>query len=64
MLNYVGPFSYKNKSEIENLFLCGASTFSHGVAEATQSRIVATMWTLNCKPKDLLIEDSSQKIQI
>lgn len=63
-LNQVGPFSYKNKSEIENLYLCGASTLSHGVAGATQSGIVAAAGILNCKPEDLLIEDANQKIQI
>lgn len=36
-LNQIGPFSYKNKTEIENLFLCGASTLSHGVTGATYS---------------------------
>ena len=63
-LNQVGPFSYKNKSEIENLYLCGASTLSHGVAGSTQSGIVAAAGILNCKPEDLLIEDANQKIQI
>jgi all-trans-retinol 13,14-reductase len=63
-LNQVGPFSYKNKSEIENLYLCGASTLSHGVAGATQSGIVAAAGILNCKPEDLLIEDANQNIQI
>jgi phytoene desaturase len=63
-LNQVGPFSYKNKSEIENLYLVGASTLSHGVAGATQSGIVAAAAILNSKPEDLLIEDANQKIQI
>lgn len=63
-LNQVGPFSYKNKSEIEDLYLCGASTLSHGVAGATQSGIVAAAAILNCKPEDLLLEDANQKIQI
>jgi len=63
-LNQVGPFSYKNKSEIENLFLCGASTLSHGVAGATQSGIVAAAAILNCKPEDLLTEDASQKLRV
>jgi phytoene dehydrogenase-like protein len=63
-LNQVGPFSYKNKSEIENLYLCGASTLSHGVAGATQSGIVAAAGILNCKSEDLLLEDANQKIQI
>lgn len=64
ILSQVGPFSYKNKSEIGNLYLCGASTLSHGVAGATQSGIVAAAGILNCKPEDLLLEDANQKIQI
>jgi all-trans-retinol 13,14-reductase len=63
-LNQVGPFSFKNKSEIENLYLCGASTLSHGVVGATQSGIVAAAGILNCKPEDLLIEDANQKLRI
>ncbi|NDP27570.1 MAG: NAD(P)/FAD-dependent oxidoreductase [Flavobacterium sp.] len=63
-LNQVGPFSYKNKTEIANLYLCGASTLSHGVAGATQSGIVAAAEILKCKPDDLLIEDVNQKIRI
>ena len=35
----IGPFSFKNKSEIENLYLCGASTLFHGVAGATRSGV-------------------------
>jgi hypothetical protein len=63
-LNQVGPFSYKNKSEIENLYLCGASTLSHGVGGASHSGIAAAAVILNCKPEDLLIEDANQKIRI
>lgn len=63
-LNQVGPFSYKNKSEIENLFLCGASTLSHGVGGATHSGIAAAAIILGCNPQDLIIEDSNQKLRI
>ena len=63
-LNQVGPFSYKNKSEIENLFLCGASTLSHGVGGATHSGVVTASHILNCEKDDLLIQDSNQKIRI
>jgi phytoene dehydrogenase-like protein len=63
-LRQVGPFSYKNKAEIENLYLCGASTLSHGVTGATQSGIVAAAGILNCKSEDLLLEDANQKIRI
>ncbi len=32
----MGPFGFNTKTEIHNLYLCGASTFSHGVAGVTQ----------------------------
>jgi all-trans-retinol 13,14-reductase len=63
-LNQVGPFSYKNKTEIENLYLCGASTLSHGVTGATYSGLETAAQILNCKSDDLLIKDDSQKIKI
>lgn len=63
-LNQVGPFSYKNKSEIENLYLCGASTLSHGVGGATHSGVVTASQILNCEKDDLLILDPNQKIRI
>jgi all-trans-retinol 13,14-reductase len=63
-LNQVGPFSFKNKSEIENLVLCGASTLSHGVAGATHSGVAAAAVIMECKPEDLLIEDANQKLRI
>lgn len=63
-LNQVGPFSYKNKTEIENLYLCGASTLSHGVTGATYSGLAAAAQILNCTSDDLLIKDDSQKIKI
>ncbi|MQP23564.1 FAD-dependent oxidoreductase [Flavobacterium sp. LMO8] len=63
-LNQVGPFSYKNKTEIENLYLCGASTLSHGVTGATYSGLAAAAQILNCTSDDLLINDDSQKIKI
>ncbi len=63
-LSQVGPFSFKNKSEIENLYLCGASTLSHGVGGATHSGVAAASLILNCDRSDLLIEDANQKIRI
>jgi len=63
-LNQVGPFSYKNKTEIENLFLCGACTLSHGVTGATHSGLAAAAVILGCTADDLLIEDENQKIRI
>jgi len=63
-LNQVGTFSYKNKAEIENLYLCGASTLSHGVGGATHSGVAAAATILNCKPADLMIEDVNQILRI
>ena len=54
----------KNKTEIENLYLCGASTLSHGVTGATYSGLAAAAQILNCTSDDLLIKDDSQKIKI
>ena len=63
-LSQVGPFSYKNKTEIENLYLCGASTLSHGVGGATHSGVAAAAVILNCHTDDLLLADSNQKLRI
>lgn len=64
ILNQVGPFSYKNRTEIDNLYLCGASTLSHGVTGATYSGVEAAAQILKCKSDDLLLKDDSQKIKI
>jgi hypothetical protein len=63
-LNQIGPFSYKNKSEISGLYLCGASTLSHGVGGATHSGIEAAARILQCRPGDLLIPDKNQNLRI
>ena len=63
-LNQVGPFSFKNKAEIENLYLCGASTLSHGVGGATHSGVATAALILNCEKDDLIIEDENQKLRI
>ncbi|HMI06906.1 MAG TPA: NAD(P)/FAD-dependent oxidoreductase [Flavobacterium sp.] len=63
-LNQVGPFSYKNKTEIENLFLCGASTLSHGVGGATHSGLAAAAAVLGCHTDDFMLENPDQKLRI
>ena len=63
-LKYVGPFAYKNKAEINNLYLSGASTLSHGVAGATYSGIETAAKILGCKRDDLLVTNENQKIRI
>ncbi len=63
-LSQVGPFSYKNKTEIENLFMCGASTLSHGVGGATHSGVNVASIILKCTPQELMVEDADQKLRI
>ena len=63
-LNQVGPFSYKNKTEIQNLYMCGASTLSHGVGGATHSGVAAAAVILNCDKDDLLPDDPTQQLRI
>ncbi|GAA4108655.1 NAD(P)/FAD-dependent oxidoreductase [Aquimarina addita] len=60
----IGPFSYKSKSEIENLYLCGASVLSHGVAGAGYSGVETAAKILDCSQDDLLHKDTTQHIHI
>jgi phytoene dehydrogenase-like protein len=62
--NQIGPFSFQHKTEIKNLFLCGASTLSHGVGGATYSGVAAAARVLGCPPQDLLIPDENQQLRI
>ncbi|MDJ0752125.1 MAG: NAD(P)/FAD-dependent oxidoreductase [Ardenticatenaceae bacterium] len=51
----VGPWAFKNKTEIEGLWLSGASTTAgHGVAGATNSGLMTARQILGCRFKDLL----------
>ncbi|MHB8259189.1 MAG: phytoene desaturase family protein [Bacteroidia bacterium] len=60
----VGSLSYGQKTEVTNLYLCGASTLSHGATGASLSGVHTAAIILNCKPEDLLKSDESQNIQI
>jgi phytoene dehydrogenase-like protein len=59
-----GPFSFSAKTEIENLYMCGASIISHGVAGSSYSGIKTAALILNCSEDDLLIPDESQHVRI
>ncbi|MBP6179396.1 MAG: NAD(P)/FAD-dependent oxidoreductase [Anaerolineales bacterium] len=50
----VGPLGFSSRTDFEGLFLCGASTISHGVAGVTQSGIDAAKAVLNCRSRDIL----------
>jgi len=52
----VGPWAFQPRTEVEGLYLCGASTLSHGVAGVTASGIDAAKAVLNCRTADLLTQ--------
>ncbi len=60
----IGPFAYKAETEIENLYLCGASILSHGVAGASYSGVETASKILGCRQEDLLKPDETQNIRI
>jgi phytoene dehydrogenase-like protein len=60
----VGPFSFRIESPVENLFLCGASTLSHGVGGAAFSGLLAAGRVLGVDASELLsAEDGSIVIE-
>jgi phytoene dehydrogenase-like protein len=60
----IGPFAFKNKSEIENLYLCGASTLSHGVAGSAYSGVAAAAKILHSSSEELLKNHEGQHLRI
>ncbi|MDB2562671.1 NAD(P)/FAD-dependent oxidoreductase [Sulfurimonas sp.] len=63
-LKQIGPFAFRPKSEIENLYLCGASILSHGVAGASFSGVTTAGVILGKRQEELLIHDGKQEIKI
>ena len=63
-LNQIGPMSYGLKSEIENLYLCGASILSHGVAGASYSGVQTAAHILGKRQEDLIQSDETQKLRV
>jgi hypothetical protein len=59
-----GPFSYNAQTEIKNLYMCGASIMSHGVAGAGYSGVKTAAMVLNCKDEDLIKPHDSQDLRI
>lgn len=55
----VGPMAFSPRTEFDGLFLCGASTLSHGVAGVTASGIDAAKAVLNCRTRDLLKQNGA-----
>jgi phytoene dehydrogenase-like protein len=59
-----GPFAYHAKTEIKNLYMCGASIMAHGVAGSSYSGVKTAALVLNCKEEDLIKPDESQQVRI
>ncbi|MEJ0104111.1 MAG: NAD(P)/FAD-dependent oxidoreductase [Bacteroidota bacterium] len=59
-----GPFSYTAQTEIENLYMCGASIMSHGVAGASYSGVKTAATILNTTEEALLKHDEQQEVRI
>ena len=53
----VGPGAFPVKSEIDGLYLCGASTLSHGVSGVTYSGLAVARKILGCRTADLLTQN-------
>ncbi|RKN81835.1 phytoene desaturase family protein [Ulvibacterium marinum] len=63
-LRHIGPFAFKAKSEIENLYLCGASILSHGVAGASHSGVDTAATILGCEADELKKPQDDQYLRI
>ncbi|GER60256.1 phytoene dehydrogenase [Patiriisocius marinus] len=61
-LKHIGPFAFKPKSEIENLYLCGASIAAHGVAGASYSGVQTAGLILGKKQNELLQPNPNERI--
>jgi all-trans-retinol 13,14-reductase len=56
----IGPMGFGTSTEIENLYLCGASTRVHGVMGVTTSGLAAAGKILGCGIPDLLDADGER----
>lgn len=63
-LKHIGPFAYKAKSEIEHLYLCGASIASHGVGGASYSGVQTAAAILGCRQDDLIKPCDTQNLRV
>ena len=63
-LKQIGPFAYNMRSEIDNLYLCGASILAHGVSGSTNSGIATAAKILGCTPDDLIRPIEGQQTRV
>ncbi|HNM36915.1 MAG TPA: NAD(P)/FAD-dependent oxidoreductase [Anaerolineales bacterium] len=52
----IGPLGFTPRTEFDGLYLCGASTMSHGVAGVTASGIDAAKAILNVRSREILTQ--------
>ena len=64
VLKQIGPFAFRPKAEIADLYLCGASIQSHGVAGAGYSGVQTAAVILGCRPEELLKTDGPTTVHI
>ncbi|WP_233494483.1 NAD(P)/FAD-dependent oxidoreductase [Mesonia sp. K7] len=64
ILKQIGPFSFRPKTEIKNLYLTGASIVAHGVVGAAHSGVNTAAKVLGVRPEELLEEKENQKLTI
>jgi len=58
----VGPWGFSTRTAFDGLFLCGASTLSHGVAGVTASGIDAARAVLHCHTRDILTQNGPSPV--
>lgn len=63
-LSQIGPNAFRAISEIENLYLCGASILAHGVTGATYSGVDTAARILGCRQEDLIRPKEGQSLTI
>lgn len=61
---HIGPLNYKNKTEINNLYLAGAATLSNGLIGTVNSGISAAASVLNCSQKELMYHTDTQNLNV
>lgn len=59
-----GPFAFPNKTSIENLYMCGASTISHGVIGSSYSGVKVAATILGSTENDILKQPEDQHLRI
>lgn len=63
-LNQIGPNAFRAQSEINNLYLCGASILAHGVTGATYSGVDTAARILACRGDELIQPMQGQNLKI